>query len=188
MLAVTLRFRNLKLIMQQFNHTEPFLLEAGGILASISISYTVSGKLNEDHSNVVWICHALTANSNVSEWWPGIVGPGCVIDPSKYFIVCANMLGSCYGSSGPLTINPSTQQPYNSSFPMITIRDMVKAHILLREHLGIKKIHLLVGGSMGGYQALEWAVMEHNVSINYFYWLHHQPKVLGALPCIPHSG
>ncbi|MEO6536957.1 MAG: homoserine O-acetyltransferase, partial [Ferruginibacter sp.] len=99
-------------------------------------------------------------NANVTEWWPGIVGKGCVIDPAKYFIVCANILGSCYGSSGPLSVNPSTGQPYHSAFPIITIRDMVKAHMLLSEHLGIKKIHLLVGGSMGGYQALEWCVME----------------------------
>ena len=146
--------------MQQFNHTIPFLLEAGNTLPGINIAYNTYGKLNEDGSNTVWICHALTANSNVTEWWPGIVGEGCVIDPERHFIICANILGSCYGSSGPLIANPSTSQPYYSSFPVITIRDMVKAHILLREHLGIKKIHLLVGGSMGGYQALEWCVME----------------------------
>ena len=83
-----------------------------------------------------------------------------VIDPAKYFIVCANIIGSCYGTTGPLSINPATNEPYYDSFPLVTIRDMVKAHILLREHLGIEKIFLVMGGSMGGYQAMEWCVME----------------------------
>jgi len=116
----------------------------------------------------VWVCHALTANSDVAEWWPGLVGKGHIITPEKYFIVCANILGSCYGTSGPLSINEQTQTPYYSSFPIITIRDMVKAHILLRDYLGIHKIHLLMGGSMGGYQALEWSIMEKSVNENLF--------------------
>jgi homoserine O-acetyltransferase/O-succinyltransferase len=124
--------------------------------------------LNAGKSNVVWICHALTANSDVADWWPGMVGPGDVIDPEKYFIICANIVGSCYGSSGPLTINPLTQQPYYSSFPFITIRDMVNAHIILRKHLGIEKIFLLAGGSMGGYQAMEWCIIEKNSIENLF--------------------
>ncbi len=94
------------------------------------------------------------------DWWPGMIGTGCIINPEEHFIVCANILGSCYGTTGPLSINPETNQPYYSSFPFPTIRDMVKAHILLREHLGIEKINLLIGGSMGGYQALEWCIME----------------------------
>ncbi|MBS1495676.1 MAG: homoserine O-acetyltransferase [Bacteroidetes bacterium] len=146
--------------MQVYHYNDNFLLENGGSLPAITIAYTTLGKLNEDASNVVWICHALTANAEVEKWWPGIVGEGCILDPSKYFIVCANILGSCYGSSGPLSVNPVQGKPYFSDFPMITIRDMVKAHILLREYLQIKKIELLAGGSMGGYQALEWSVME----------------------------
>ena len=146
--------------MQVYHYNDNFLLENGGSLRAITIAYTTLGKLNEDASNVVWICHALTANAEVEKWWPGIVGEGCILDPSKYFIVCANILGSCYGSSGPLSVNPVQGKPYFSDFPMITIRDMVKAHILLREYLQIKKIELLAGGSMGGYQALEWSVME----------------------------
>jgi homoserine O-acetyltransferase len=146
--------------MHQYNYNRNFLLENGNSLPGITIAYTTLGKLNEDASNVVWICHALTANSEVEKWWPGIVGDGCIIDPSKYFVVCANILGSCYGSSGPLSIYPGTNKPYYSTFPLITIRDMVKAHILLRDHLGIEKIELLVGGSMGGYQAMEWCLME----------------------------
>jgi homoserine O-acetyltransferase len=154
--------------MQLFHHQHLFELENGGSLPEITVAYTCYGKLNADKSNVVWICHHLTANSAVADWWPGVVGTGHIIDPEKYFIVCANILGSCYGSTGPLTINPQTQSPYYSSFPMVTIRDMVKAHILLRKHLGIDQIYLLIGGSMGGYQALEWCVMEAQVIDNLF--------------------
>lgn len=147
-------------MMQQFVYGQPFQLESGNSIPSVEISYYTYGTLNADGSNVVWICHALTANADTAEWWPGVVGENCVLDPKKYFIVCANILGSCYGSSGPLSIDPTTAKPYYHSFPVISIRDMVNTHILLRKHLGIEKIHLLVGGSMGGYQALEWAIME----------------------------
>jgi len=146
--------------MNHLNYEQPFELESGESLPGIAITYNTYGVLNEDGSNVVWVCHALTANSDVAAWWPGVVGPSGIISPDKYFIVCANILGSCYGSTGPLSPDPRTGQPYYHEFPMITIRDMVHAHILLRKHLGIERIHLLMGGSMGGYQALEWAVME----------------------------
>jgi homoserine O-acetyltransferase len=143
-----------------FKYEQPFDLECGMTLPDIRIAYHTYGQMNEDKSNVVWVCHALTANSDVVHWWPGVVGGQAPIDPDKYFIVCANILGSCYGTTGPLSEDPRTGQPYYSHFPMITIRDMVRAHILLRQHLGIERIHLLMGGSMGGYQALEWSVME----------------------------
>ncbi len=146
--------------MQLFVHDKPFLLETGAVLPQLEITYYTYGQLNDDGSNVVWICHALTANADAKDWWPSLVGENCMLDPAKYFIVCANILGSCYGSSGPLSINPTTAEPYYQDFPAITIRDMVQAHILLRAHLAIDKIHLLIGGSMGGYQALEWALME----------------------------
>ncbi len=110
--------------------------------------------------NVVWICHALPpipmSSAGGRAWW----GSTDIIDPETHFIVCANILGSCYGTSGPLSEDPDTGEIYFSSFPAITIRDMVKAHILLRKHLGIHRIDLLMGGSMGGYQALEWCLME----------------------------
>jgi homoserine O-acetyltransferase len=147
-------------MMQLFVYDQPFLLETGASLPGIEVSYYTYGNLNGDASNVVWICHALTANADPAEWWPGVIGENAIIDPRKYFIVCANIIGSCYGSSGPMSINPATSEPYYNSFPPITIRDMVKAHMLLREHLGIEKIHLLIGGSMGGYQSMEWALME----------------------------
>ena len=146
--------------MNYFKYEQPFDLENGQSLPGITIAFHTYGRLNEDGSNVVWVCHALTANSEAARWWPGVVGTPEGIDPDNYFIICANILGSCYGSTGPLSLDPLTGKPYYHDFPMITIRDMVKAHILLRRHLGIEKIYLLMGGSMGGYQALEWAVME----------------------------
>lgn len=145
---------------KHYIHPGAFALEAGGILNDLHIAYHTYGKMNAEASNVVWICHALTANSDAASWWPGLVGSGKLIDPAKHFIVCANILGSCYGTTGPSDNDPSTGQPYLRQFPFITVRDMVKAHIILRQHLGITKISLLMGGSLGGYQALEWAVME----------------------------
>src|ERR1700730_17583075 len=149
--------------MEEFHRYQPFPLENGQVLPDIRIGYHTYGNLNATGDNVVWVCHALTANSDVIRWWPGMVGEHRYVDPEKHFIVCANIIGSCYGSSGPLSEDPATGEKYFSSFPAITIRDMVKAHILLRNYLGIKKIHLLMGGSMGGYQALEWALMEPTV-------------------------
>lgn len=154
--------------MDFFHYPHSIALESGGTLPALTIAYTTYGTLNAEKSNVVWVCHALTANSDAADWWKGVVGPKHVIDPEKYFIVCANILGSCYGSSGPLSINPANGQPYYHSFPLITIRDMVQAHILLRQHLGIEKIFLLMGGSMGGYQAMEWCVIEKEVISNLF--------------------
>ncbi|HMO63108.1 MAG TPA: homoserine O-acetyltransferase [Ferruginibacter sp.] len=146
--------------MDNFYYPHPFPLENGAVLPELNIAYTTYGKMNAEGSNVVWVCHALTANSDAADWWNGVVGGGHVIDPAKHFIVCANILGSCYGTTGPLSINPETQKPYYNSFPMVTIRDMVQAHALLRRHLGINKIYLLMGGSMGGYQAMEWCLAE----------------------------
>ena len=146
--------------MQIFEYKQDFQLENGSVLKGIEIGYQVQGTINAAKDNVVWICHALTANANAADWWKGLVGEGSLIDPEKYCIVGANILGSCYGTTGPLSINPATEEPYFSNFPAVTIRDMVEAHILLRKHLGIEKIYLLMGGSMGGYQVLEWAVME----------------------------
>jgi homoserine O-acetyltransferase len=154
--------------MELFHYKRPFTLEAGGVLPELTIAYDTYGHLNSDGSNVVWVCHALTASSGVMEWWPGVVGQGKGLDPGKYFIVCANILGSCYGTTGPLSVDPATGKPYYSNFPFITIRDMVNAHILLRKHLGISSIHLLAGGSMGGYQALEWCMIEHDIIQNLF--------------------
>jgi homoserine O-acetyltransferase len=145
--------------MEYFNYGQGLPLENGGSLHEVNIAYCTYGSLNASATNVIWICHALTADADVARWWPGMVGKGCLFDTNQYFVVCANILGSCYGSSGPLSKNADGQEWYHQ-FPHVTIRDMVNAHMLLRKHLGIAQIHLLVGGSMGGYQALEWTLME----------------------------
>lgn len=146
--------------MQTFHTNQPFLLESGETLPEITIAYQTWGRLSETGDNVIWVCHALTANAAANEWWPNLVGEGLAYDTARYFVVCANILGSCYGTTGPSSPDPQKGEPYGHRFPFITIRDMVAAHILLRQHLGIRSIHLLAGGSMGGYQVLEWAVME----------------------------
>jgi homoserine O-acetyltransferase len=154
--------------MQYFSYERSFGLESGAQLGGITVAYHTYGTLNEEKSNVVWVCHALTANSDAADWWKGLVGENSLINPAEYFIVCANMLGSCYGTTGPLTIDPKTGQPYYNSFPTVTIRDMVRAHMLLRAFLGIEKIFLAMGGSMGGYQILEWCLMEPDSIQNIF--------------------
>lgn len=148
-----------------YHHKENFRLERGGILPELTIAYHTYGRLNKNKSNVIWICHALTASSEASEWWNGLVGNGKAYDTDKYFVICANILGSCYGTTGPTGLDPRTKKIYGIDFPFITIRDMVNAHILLQKHLDINKIHLLAGGSLGGYQVLEW-VLQVPSSIN----------------------
>lgn len=141
---------------KEFISPHPFNLECGKTLNKITIKYTVSCKERAD-KKVIWICHALTANANPSEWWNTLVGSGKLFDPQQHYIVCANILGSCYGSTGPSS-NNEHGKPYLLDFPPITIRDLVQAHELLREHLKINSIELLIGGSNGGFQAIEWAV------------------------------
>jgi homoserine O-acetyltransferase len=155
---------------QTFIYDHPFTLEGGDVLPSLEITYHTYGKLNSDKSNVIWVCHALTANSNVFEWWPGLFGAKDLFNPNEHFIVCANNLGSCYGTTGPLSINKFTNQPWFSYFPNVTIRDMAKAHDLLRIHLGIEKINTVIGGSQGAQQVLEWtvqrpALFDHSIVI-----------------------
>lgn len=146
--------------MNTYHSSKPFLLESGEFLPEIDIAYHTFGTLNEKKDNVVWVCHALTANSDVTDWWPHTVEEGCFLDPNRWFVVCANIIGSCYGSTGPMSINPATGEPYYTDFPKLTIRDMVNAHILLADELGISRIHTLVGCSVGGFQAIEWAAMQ----------------------------
>ena len=139
---------------------EPFRLETGHTLPELKIAYHTYGELNAAHDNVVWVCHALTANSDVADWWPHTVETGKFLDPARHFVVCANILGSHYGTTGPLHTNPQTGTPYYRDFPPFTIRDIVRAHILLADALGIGRIGALVGSSVGGFQAVEWAVTE----------------------------
>jgi homoserine O-acetyltransferase len=143
-----------------FEFTKPLQLENRAILPKYQVAFHTFGKLNETLDNVIWVCHALTANSDVYDWWPGMVGPGLLMDTDKYFIICANIPGSCYGTTGPISIDPETSNPYLHSFPLITVRDVVQVLDELRKFLGIKKIHLGIGGSLGGQQILEWAIQE----------------------------
>ena len=145
---------------------EPFYLESGQYLPSLQITYHTSGKLNPGNDNVVWVCHAFTANSDVEEWWGDMVGKGKCFDPDNQFIICANILGSCYGTTSPLSINPETNSYYYHDFPQITMRDIVRANDLLCQHLSIKKIQVIIGGSIGGFQALEWAIMKPDLFDN----------------------
>jgi homoserine O-acetyltransferase len=143
-----------------FKYENTFTLESGETLPGYHLAYTTHGKLNADESNVVWIFHALTANSNPLEWWPGLVGEGKFFDPAKHFIICVNKPGSPYGSISPLSTNPENGQLYYHDFPLFTIRDMIRAYQHLKEQLGIRKIWMGLGGSTGGMQLLEWAVEE----------------------------
>ncbi len=145
---------------QLFLSNESFVTESGVELPSVTIAYHTYGKLNEDRSNVIWVCHALTANSEVADWWPHTVEKGRFLDPDRYFIVCANILGSHYGTTGPLSVNSLTGEPYYNDFPIVSVRDMVKIHQRLARHLGIDHVALLIGSSLGGFQCMEWAVME----------------------------
>ena len=141
-------------------YNQTFCFEVGGSLPSLRVAYH-SSEGSPKGRKVVWICHALTANSDPQDWWPGMVGPGKVIDPKRYFVVCVNMLGSCYGSSGPSS--PKGTRPYLLDFPEVTVRDMVEANILVRKHLGISRVDFLLGSSIGGFQAVEWLVREPEV-------------------------
>ncbi len=137
-----------------------FHTESGSVLNGLEIAYNFYGDFRDTERKTIWICHALTANSDPVEWWPGIAGDFFVLDTKRFNIICANILGSCYGSSGPLHHNPDTGKPYYRHFPQLTVRDLVKAHILLADHLAISRIDLLIGGSVGSHQAIEWSVMQ----------------------------
>ena len=155
-------------VPQDFRLPEPLALDCGRSLKEVNIRYETAGTLNADGSNAILINHALTGDAHVCGkhspddpkpgWWDTMIGPGKGIDTNKYFVICSNVLGGCYGTTGPLSIDPATGKPYNRNFPVITVADMVRAQKALIDHLGIKKLLAVVGGSMGGMQVLEWAV------------------------------
>lgn len=147
---------------------EPLTLECQQILPAFELVIETYGTLNTDKSNAILICHALSgshhaagyhsADDTKAGWWDNLIGNGKAIDTSKFFVVCLNNIGSCHGSTGPTTINPKTGKIYGADFPLITIKDWVKTQVMLSDRLGIKKWHAIVGGSMGGMQALQWSV------------------------------
>jgi homoserine O-acetyltransferase/O-succinyltransferase len=161
-----------------FSADKPLPLDCGGQLAPFSIAYKAYGTLNADKSNVVLVCHALTGDQHVASthpvtgkagWWSTMVGPGKPVDTDRYYVLCANVLGGCMGSTGPSSINPATGRAYGPDFPVITVGDMVRAQARLLDHFGIEQVLCVLGGSMGGMQVLEWAAT-------------HKDRVFSAIP------
>lgn len=140
-----------------YRHKKDILLESGVTLPGYHLQYSTLGKLNATKSNVVWVFHALTANSDASCWWPGLIGEEKLFNPKDHFIICVNVPGSAYGSTGPLDVNSKTKKPYYKDFPLFTIKDIIRTFRSLKEDLGFGKIWLGIGGSLGGMQLLEWA-------------------------------
>jgi homoserine O-acetyltransferase len=150
----------------RFGPDRPLALDAGTLLAPFQIAYQTYGQLNEARSNAILVCHALTGDQHVANtnpvtgkpgWWEVLIGPGKIIDTDRYFVICSNVIGGCLGSTGPASINPATGKPYGLGLPVITIRDMVRAQVMLIDHFGIDRLFSVLGGSMGGMQVLEWA-------------------------------
>jgi homoserine O-acetyltransferase/O-succinyltransferase len=138
---------------------EPLPLECGAHLHGVTLAYRSWGRLNTARDNAVLVCHALTGSADVDQWWPGLLGPGLALDPKRDFILASNVLGGCHGSTGPGDLSPVTGQRYGGTFPAVSIRDMVRAQAVLLDKLGIAKLALVIGGSLGGMQVLEWAAL-----------------------------
>lgn len=153
---------------QDFVSREPFQFVSGGSVSELTLRYETYGHLNAAKDNVILICHALSGDHHCAGvhgieerklgWWNFMVGPGKPIDTSRYFVICSNVLGGCQGSTGPGSINPATGKAYQLDFPKLTVKDMVKAQTLLMDFLGIDSLHAVIGGSMGGMQALQWVI------------------------------
>jgi homoserine O-acetyltransferase len=155
---------------RQLLHVDhPFALEGGGVLPRITLAYETWGTLAPDASNAILLCHALTGDSHAAGplerghptpgWWDALVGPGKAIDTDRWFVVCSNVLGGCQGTTGPSSPHPDDGRPWGSRFPVVSVRDWVRSQAILADHLGVARWHSVIGGSMGGMQALEWAVM-----------------------------
>jgi homoserine O-acetyltransferase len=139
---------------------EQMLLESGRSLAGVTLHYAVYGRLNAARDNAVLVCHALTGSALVGSWWPEIFAPGAVLSLEHDFAICINLLGSCYGSTGPGSVDPETGKLYGPDFPLISVRDNVRAQGRLLDSLGIRRLRLVLGGSLGGMQALEWTILD----------------------------
>jgi homoserine O-acetyltransferase len=152
-----------------FNYTGKIRLECGKELGPLTVAYETYGALNADKSNVVFVCHALSGSAHAAGyhteqdkdpgWWDDMIGPGKAFDTNRYFVVCSNFIASCYGTTGPQTVNPETGKPYGLTFPMITVTDMVRVQKMLLDDLGMSSLLTVTGGSMGGMQALEWPIL-----------------------------
>src|SRR5690242_12956298 len=153
-------------LVVRFGADKPLKLDAGVELSPFQIAYQTYGTLNAARTNAILICHALTGDQHVNNvhpltgkpgWWEIMIGPGKLIDTDRYFVICSNVVGACMGTTGPSSINPATGEPWGLSFPVVTIRDMVRAQAMLIDHLGIDTLFAVIGGSMGGMQVLQWA-------------------------------
>jgi homoserine O-acetyltransferase len=141
-----------------FAEQQPFQLETGGKLQPVAMRYAIYGKLNPHADNVILVCHALTGSARVRDWWPGLFAPLGALDPEHHCIIGINVLGGCYGSTGPAFHNVATGEPYGPEFPLITVRDIVRAQMEVLNAFGIQRVHAVIGSSLGGMQALQWAV------------------------------
>jgi len=143
-----------------YHHCDSLLLDSGLQLSEFQIVYETYGQLNSEKNNAILVCHALSADAHAGDggWWDQLIGPGKALDTNVFFVICSNALGSCYGSSGPASINPETGQRFKTSFPLITVGDMVNAQAHLIDHLDVSQLLMVIGGSMGGMQALEWSI------------------------------
>ncbi len=153
-------------LVAHFGPESPLPLDSGGSLSPLTIAYQTYGELNAAKSNAILICHALTGDQHVANehpvtgkpgWWHNMVGPGRPIDTSRYFVIAANVVGGCMGTTGPASLNPATGRPYGLDLPVVTIRDMVRAQAMLLDRLGVETLFCVAGGSMGGMQVLQWA-------------------------------
>lgn len=142
---------------------QSFVTESGFTIPEPTVAYQTWGSLNRHRDNAVLVCHALTGNTAADEWFSGIFGTGKILDPEHHFIICPNALGSCYGSTGPASKNPETGKPYRIDFPKVSVRDMVRLHQRLLDSLGVQGVELVIGGSLGGMQALEFSIMDLRV-------------------------
>lgn len=152
-------FRHISAGTRWLRLEQPLLLESGESLPGVEVAYRTWGKLSLAADNAVIVCHALTGTADADDWWRDLFGRGRTLDPEKYFIVCSNVLGGCYGTTGPASLD-AEGRPWGARFPNITVRDQVHLQMLLADHLDIRGIRFVIGGSMGGLQALEWAVLD----------------------------
>jgi homoserine O-acetyltransferase len=141
-----------------FASTEPFALERGGQLQPVTLHYAIYGDLDRNRDRVILVCHALSGSARVADWWPDLFGGEAPFDIEQYCVIGVNILGSCYGTTGPKTINPQSGKRYGPEFPIVTIGDIVRSQALLLDHLGVQKLHAVIGASIGGMQVLEWAL------------------------------
>lgn len=148
---------------QSHTFNQPFITESGFTLLEPTIAYQTWGTLNDARDNAVLVCHALTGNTEADKWFGGLFGDGKTLDPNRHFIICPNVLGSCYGTTGPTSPNPDKAEPYRADFPPVSVRDMVRLHQLLLDELNIRELEFVIGGSLGGMQALEFTVMDKRV-------------------------